>query len=221
MKIGVLGTGTVGQTIGARLVELGHEVTLGSRTANNQRSAEWATQTGAGARAGTFAEASTAGEIVFNCTLGSASVEAVEQAGARNLAGKILVDVANALDASAGMPPRLLRCNDSVAEQIQRALPETKVVKTLNTMWSGLMVRPRLIDETHHNFICGDDAGAKAQVRALLASFGWQPDEIVDLGNLSAARAVEAWLPLCSMIAGVLGGPFNLKILPVSGSAPS
>jgi 8-hydroxy-5-deazaflavin:NADPH oxidoreductase len=85
-------------------------------------------------------------------------------------------------------------------------------------MWCGLMVRPRLIPESHHNFICGDDASAKAQVCALLTSFGWQPDEIIDLGDITAARAVEAWLPLCSMIAGAVKGPFNIKILPVPGN---
>ncbi len=135
MKIGVLGTGMVGEAIGTKLIQLGHEVKMGSRTANNEKAAAWVKQNGEKATQGTFADAAAFGEMLFNCTSGGASLEALKMAGAENLNGKVLIDIANPLDFSRGMPPSLLVCNtDSLGEQIQRAFPEAKVVKSLNTM---------------------------------------------------------------------------------------
>ncbi len=135
MKIGILGTGMVGQTLGSKLVQLGHEVKMGSRTENNENAAQWVKKIGGGASQGTFAGAAAFGEIVLNCTAGTASLAALKSAGSQNLRGKVLIDVANPLDFSKGMPPILSVCNtDSLAEQIQRAFPEAKVVKTLNTI---------------------------------------------------------------------------------------
>jgi predicted dinucleotide-binding enzyme len=143
VRIGVLGTGTVGRTIATKLVELGHEVMMGSRTADNRQAAEWVAENGSSASQGRFGDAAAFGELIFNCTAGAASLEALEAAGETNLAGKTLVDVANPLDFSQGMPPSLTVSNtDSLAEQIQRRFPDAKVVKELNTMNAELMVAP-------------------------------------------------------------------------------
>jgi predicted dinucleotide-binding enzyme len=142
-RFGVLGTGTVGQTLASKLASLGHEVMMGSRQAGNEKAVAWAKEAGRLASEGTFADAAGFGEDVVNATAGSASLAALAAAGAETLAGKVLVDVANPLDFSAGMPPTLTVCNtDSLAEQIQRAFPETSVVKALNTVNAGVMVEP-------------------------------------------------------------------------------
>ena len=212
MRVGVLGTGGVGQTIATKLVELGHEVTMGSRSAGNEKAAEWAFGAGEGASEGSFADAAAHGEMVFNCTAGTASVDALRTAGEEELRGKVLVDVANALDFSQGMPPTLTVCNDdSLGEQIQRAFPDTRVVKALNTVAASVMVDP--IDGTNL-FICGDDAGAKQAVADLLAGFGWPADSIVDLGGIEAARGTEMYLPLWLRLMGAQGTPqFNIAVV--------
>lgn len=195
MRIGILGTGVVGQTVGGKLVTLGHDVKLGSRTATNEKAAKWVAQQGARASQGTFEDAAAFGEIVFNCTSGMVSLEALQSAGASNLSGKVLVDVSNPLDFSHGMPPTLSVCNsDSLGEQIQRAFPDAKVVKTLNTMNTGVMVNPSSVPGDHDVFVCGNDPDAKSHVSDLLRSFGWRT--IVDLGDISAARGVEMILPV-------------------------
>jgi predicted dinucleotide-binding enzyme len=206
----------VGQTIASKLVELGHEVMLGSRTANNEKALEWA-KAGGNRSAGSFEQAGAFSDIVFNCTLGAGSLEALHMAKESNLAGKIVVDVSNPLDFSKGFPPSLLVSNtDSLGEQIQRAFAKSKVVKTLNTMWGGLMVNPRMLPDTHVNFVCGNDAGAKTTVKGLLKTFGWRDDELVDLGDITAARGVESWLPLWVRIFGATqNGAFNLKLVAV------
>src|SRR5256885_3804679 len=205
MRIGVLGTGGVGQTIATKLVELGHEVTMGSRSAGNEKAAEWASGAGEGASEGSFADAAAHGEMLFNCTAGTASVDALRAAGDEELRGKVLVDVANALDFSQGMPPTLTVCNDdSLGEQIQRAFPDTRVVKALNTVAASVMVDP--IDGTNL-FICGDDAGAKQEVADLLAGFGWPAGSIVDLGGIEAARGTEMYLPPWLRPMGAPGTP--------------
>jgi predicted dinucleotide-binding enzyme len=214
MKIAVLGTGSVGQTIASKLVELGHDVMLGSRTANNEKALEWAKKSGK-ASAGTFEQAAASSDIVFNCTLGAATLEVLHMAKESNLSGKILVDISNPLDFSKGMPPTLfVSNNDSLGERIQKAFPKTKVVKTLNTMWGGLMVNPRMIPETHVNFVSGNDAAAKSTVKGLLKTFGWRDEELVDLGDIAAARGTEGWLLLWLRIYGTKqDGAFNLKLV--------
>ncbi|HVE36114.1 MAG TPA: NAD(P)-binding domain-containing protein [Gemmatimonadaceae bacterium] len=212
MRIGILGTGVVGQTLGGKLVELGHEVKLGSRTSANEKAAKWVGQHGSRASQGTFAEAASFGEMVFNCTSGMVSLEALRSGGSANLAGKVLVDVANPLDFSHGMPPTLSVCNsDSLGEQIQRAFPDAKVVKALNTMNAGVMVNPSSVPGDHDVFICGNDAGAKSQTSDLLRSFGWRT--IVDLGDISGARGVEMLLPLWLRLMGTFKtATFNFHI---------
>ena len=214
MKIGVFGTGVVGEAIGTKLVQLGHEVMMGSRTATNDKAVTWVKQNGAKSSQGTFADAAAFGEILFNCTSGKASLEALRMAGAENLKGKILIDIANPLDFSRGMPPSLLVCNtDSLGEQIQRAFPEAKVVKSLNTMNCNLMVNPALLPDDHLVFVSGNDAAAKATVTMILKDwFGWK--SVVDLGDITTARGVEMVLPLWVSLMGQVGTPlFNFKIV--------
>jgi 8-hydroxy-5-deazaflavin:NADPH oxidoreductase len=214
MKIGILGTGIVGEAIGTKLIQLGHEVKMGSRTANNEKAATWVKQNGRNASQGTFADAAASGEIVFNCTSGQASLEALGLAGTGNLKGKVLVDIANPLDFSRGMPPSLFVCNTgSLGEQIQRAFPETKVVKSLNTMNCNLMVNPGLLKEDHLVFVSGNDADAKATVTMILQDwFGWR--SVIDLGDITTARGTEMMLPLWVSLMGKVGTPmFNFKLV--------
>jgi predicted dinucleotide-binding enzyme len=225
MRFGVLGTGMVGRAIGGRLVELGHEVKMGSRRAGSEKAVAWASEVGdrasqdrAGegrASEGSFADAAAFGEMVVNATAGGASIEALEMAGADNLAGKVLIDVANPLDFSRGMPPTLSVCNeDSLGERIQRTFPEARVVKALNTVNASVMVAPGALGESTSLFVCGDDEGAKAEVEELLRSFGWGAGRVLDLGDISAARGAEMYLPLWLRIFGALGtSEFNIAIV--------
>lgn len=224
MKIGILGTGGVGQTIGAKLVELGHDVMIGTRDVpqllkrtepgsfGQPPFSAWYKEH-AKVRLGTFAEAAAHGELLFNCTSGTASLAALQAAGAANLGGKILVDIANPLDFSHGMPPSLTVCNtDSLAEQIQRAFPRLRVVKTLNTMTAAVMVNPSLVPGEHDVFVSGNDAAAKAQVTRILKEwFGWRT--VIDLGDITTARGTEMILPVWVRLMGVMGTAiFNFHI---------
>jgi predicted dinucleotide-binding enzyme len=212
MKIGILGTGMVGQTLGSKLVQLDHEVKMGSRTESNETAAHWVKQNGGRASQGTFADAAAFGEIVLNCTAGTASLAALKSAGPQNLRGKILIDVSNPLDFSKGMPPTLSVCNtDSLGEQIQRAFPEAKVVKTLNTINCVVMVNPLLVPGEHNVFVNGNDPQAKAKVKEILGSFGWK--SIIDLGDITAARGTEMLLPIWLRLMGLYQTPnFNFRI---------
>lgn len=225
MRYAVLGTGSVGRKLAGKLASLGHEVAVGTRSPEatlarteldrmgNPPFAEWLGEQPR-VRLETFADAVAAAEIIVNATAGQGSVEALEQAGAANLAGKILVDVANPLDFSRGMPPFLDPVNtDSLGERIQRAFPEAKVVKTLNTMNSAVMVEPSRVPGEHEVFVCGDDTEAKKAVAELLTSFGWPASSIMDLGGIGSARGTEMWLLLFLGVAGALGhADFNLHI---------
>jgi predicted dinucleotide-binding enzyme len=196
MRIGILGTGVVGRTIGTKLVKLGHDVRIGSRSTGGEKARGWIKEAGGKSSEGTFADAAARAEIVFNCTPGNVSLEVLSATGAKNLEGKTLIDVANPLDASKGMPPILSVCNtDSLGEQIQRAFPTAHVVKSLNTVAAAVMVEPSIIPGVHDMFVSGNDAKAKGQVVDLLKTgFGWK--EVIDLGDITAARAQEMLLPL-------------------------
>lgn len=214
LKIGVLGTGMVGSEIASKLVQLGHDVRMGSRTADNQKAAEWVKANGAKASQGTFADAAAFGEIVFNCTAGSASIEALKLVEAHNLNGKLVIDIANPLDFSGGMPPTLTVCNtDSLGEQIQRTFPGAKVVKTLNTVNCKVMVNPSLVPGEHDIFMSGNDAAAKTQVRGILKDwFGWK--SVIDLGDIRTARLVEMYVPFWAQLFMQNQNPnFNIKIV--------
>jgi predicted dinucleotide-binding enzyme len=218
MKIGVFGTGMVGNAIATRLVGLGHEVMMGSRTADNEDAAQWASAVGEGASQGTFAEAAGFGELLFNCTNGEGSLAALGSARPEDLAGKVLVDVANPLDFSQGRPPSMFVSNtDSLGEQIQREFPETRVVKSLHTMNCEVMVDPAKVPGEHDVFVCGNDEAAKAEVRELLESFGWPAGSIVDLGEISSARGTEMYVALWLRLWGALQtGHFNIKVVRAS-----
>jgi predicted dinucleotide-binding enzyme len=224
MNIAVLGTGMVGQAIAARLDDLGHTVVVGTRDpeatsartepdgmGNPPFSAWQAGHPGVGLA--TFADAAAGAELIVNASSGAASLDVLGLAGADNLAGKVLVDIANPLDFSQGFPPTLsVKDTDSLGEQIQRAFPETKVVKTLNTLTASLMVAPASLGESTSVFVSGDDAQAKATVVALLETFGH--DDVIDLGALETARGTEMLLPVWLRLMGALGtGTFNFKIV--------
>lgn len=215
MRIAVLGTGMAGEAIATKLVETGHEVRLGSRTADNTVAMEWAGKQGARASHGTFAEAAGFGELVFNCTPGEVSLAVLEAAGQDAFADKILVDVANPLDASQGFPPVLSISNtDSLAEQIQKVLPSTHVVKALNTVNAAIMVDPQRLPGRHDLFVAGDSHDAKRFVSALLAEFGWRADDIHDVGGLQAARGLEMYLPLwLSLMSSMGSAEFNIHVV--------
>jgi len=194
MKISILGSGMVGQTIAQKLAQIGQDVMIGTRSP--QKLAEFAAQN-PGVKIGSFSESAAYGELVFNASKGDVSLELLQSVGEANLNGKILVDIANPLDFSHGMPPSLFVGNtDSLGEQIQRALPGVKVVKAFNTLSAPLMVDPgALAGGDHTLFICGNDAEAKAHLTALLGEwFGWR--DVLDVGDITAARATEALLPL-------------------------
>jgi len=204
----------VGQAIAGKLVSLGHQVKMGSRSATNEKAAAWVKSAGKGASQGTFADAAGFGEIVFNCTAGAGSLDALQAAGAQKLTDKILVDVANPLDFSHGMPPTLFISNDdSLAERIQAAFPETKVVKALNTVNANVMVNPGRVPGETDVFVSGNDAGAKAQVtRILKDEFGWT--SVIDLGDVKAARGTESYLHLWLRLLGALKtADFNVKVV--------
>ena len=211
MRMGVLGSGMNAQGLSARLAELGHDVMIGTRDAEKLKGWQSSNQR---VKIGSFAETAAHGEMVFNATNGAASLAALSMAGAENLNGKILVDISNPLDYSNGFPPSLTVCGtDSLAEQIQREFPFTKVVKTLNTVTARIMVYPlEVANGDHHVFISANDADAKAQVTDLLKSFGWI--HIFDLGDLSTARGTEAYLLLWVRLFGAMNtGMINVKIM--------
>jgi 8-hydroxy-5-deazaflavin:NADPH oxidoreductase len=216
MKIAVLGTGPVGRAVAGRLAELGHEVTIGTRdpgdTAGRKEYAGWAAEHPA-VRLGGFAEAAAGAELVVNASGGDVALGILESAGAGNLAGKVLLDISNPLDGSKGFPPTLfVKDDDSLAETIQRAHPEAKVVKSLNTMNNSVMVDPQRLGEDTTVFVSGDDPEAKSTVTGLLRQMGH--GDVIDLGGIETARGPEMWLPLWIRINLALGGnDFNIKVV--------
>jgi predicted dinucleotide-binding enzyme len=213
MKIGVLGTGVTGQTIASKLVELGHDVMMGSRGEAHPNAVAWAKDQGHNALYGTFMNAAAFGEIVFNCTLGSATLDALRMAGADNLKDKILIDTSNPLNRTTD-PWTLTVCNnDSLGEQIQRIFPDTKVVKTLNTVNANVMVDPMRLGERTQVFVSGNDIEAKATVVMILRDwFDWK--EILDLGDITTSRSVEMFLPLWQSLRKTIPGQrFNIKVV--------
>jgi len=224
VNIAVLGTGMVGRAHAARLAELGHNVTVGTRDPRatlartdadqmgNPSYAEWAADH-PGIQLATFAAAAAGAEVVVNATNGASSLDVLALAGADNLAGKVLLDVANPLDFSAGLPPTLfVKDTDSLGEQIQRTFPEARVVKSLNTLNADLMVNPEKLPEGSSVFVSGNDEGAKAAVTVLLKEYGHS--DIIDLGDITTARGTEMLLPVWLRLYGALGTPeFNFKIV--------
>lgn len=227
MQIGIIGSSVVGQTLATKLLEVGNEVMISSRHPLENKETmggklpspvEWAkiqSEKGHKASAGSFEATAQFGELIFNCTAGMHSLEALNSAGGDNLIGKILIDVANPLDFSNGMPPSLSVCNtDSLGEQIQKAFPKVKVVKTLNTVSALVMVNPSLVPGESDIFIAGNDEETKKWVKekVLQKWFGWK--SVVDLGDITGARATEMYLPLWLRLWGNVQTPnFNIKII--------
>ncbi len=215
MKIGVLGTGMVGQALANKLVALGHEVMMGARSADNETAAEWRNQYESNAQVGSFAQAAAFGDIVLLAVKGEIVVQVAEAAGVDNTNGKVVIDVTNPLDFSNGMPPSMipsLSNTTSAGEEVQKVLSGARVVKTLNTMNCDIMVDPSRVPGEHDVFISGDDADAKATVRDLLQSFGWS--DPIDLGPLSTARGTEGMMPFWLSMWGVVGSAnFNYRIV--------
>jgi 8-hydroxy-5-deazaflavin:NADPH oxidoreductase len=226
MKIGVLGTGMVGQIISAKLAALGHPVVIGTRDVKATMAKSGPDQMGnppfrswhethPDVKLGTFAEAATHGEILVNVLSGHGAIEGLRMAGADNIGTKVVIDVSNPLDFSKGMPPSLLVSNnDSLGEQIQRELPKARVVKTLNTVNAYLMVEPRnLANGDHTMFVSGNDAAAKQDVTKLLKEgFGWK--DVIDLGDITNARGTEMMVVLWARLYGTLKTPtFGFKIV--------
>ena len=222
--IAVLGTGMVGQAIGGRLDGLGHSVVVGTRDPDATLARVEPDQMGnppfsawlsahPGVELATFAEAAAGAEVVVNASSGAATLDVLGLAGADNLAGKVLLDIANPLDFSAGVPPTLsVKDTDSLGEQVQRAFPQVKVVKALNTLTADLMVHPTTLGASSTVFVSGDDAAAKATVTDLLTSFGH--DDVVDLGGIETARGTEMYLPIWLRLMGALGtAQFNVKVV--------
>ncbi len=219
MKIGVLGTGVVGEAIATALISKGHHVMVGSRTSYNEKTAAWKKSNGNNASAGTFAEAALHGELLFICLNGEYALDAIGTVDTENLAGKIVIDVTNPLDFTQGMPLRILENlgnSNSLGEEIQKAATGAFVIKTLNTVNYKLMVDARKVNNGDHNlFICGNDANAKNQAKHFLVdNFHWRADRLIDLGGIDAARAIEAILPFWVLVYQSLGTPlFNFKIV--------
>ena len=219
MKVAVFGTGTVGQALAGKLVSLGHTVVIGTRDVEAAKAradgrapfGEWiAANPDVAVEA--FGSAANGADMVFNATQGTGSVDALRAAG--DHAGRIVVDVSNPLDPESGFPPVFFVSNDdSLGEQIQRAFPEAKVVKALNTVNAAVMVDPGAVGNGDHDiFICGNDADAKAEVTRLLTEgFGWQ--RVTDLGDLSSARAMEMYLALWLRLLLQIGPMFNIKVV--------
>lgn len=227
MKAAVFGTGIVGQVVAARLADLGHTVTIATRDVNkalardqkdaygNPPFSEWYQAKKSSITLTVYSNAAASSEIIFNCTNGQGSIEALNLAGNSNLKGKIIVDIANPLDFSKGMPPTLSPVNtDSLGELIQRTFPETKVVKTLNTMVCFLMVNPTLLQGDHSVFVSGNDLAAKNTTKEILKSFGWKESNIIDLGDITTARGTEQLVSLWVRLFGAFQNPmFNFQIV--------
>jgi len=192
MKIGILGTGDVGQSLGSGLVALGHDVKLGSRDKNHPKSGAWVKKVGSRGSAGTFAEAAAFGEMLFLATLWTGTENVLQLAGPKTIGKKVVVDATNPLIYEEGKPPRLsLGLTDSGGEQVQRWLPDARVVKCFNTVGHAHMYKPDFPGGPPDMFICGNDATAKQSVTDLCKTMGWPT---VDLGDITASRLLE---PMC------------------------
>jgi predicted dinucleotide-binding enzyme len=212
MRIAVIGTGVAGRTIAQAFQRAGHDVAVGTRDpAETSGREEW---TGVDLPLQPLGTVAGQADLVINATNGGASLAALGEVGTDHLSGKVLIDVANPLDFSQGFPPTLsVKDTDSLAEQIQRAFPEAKVVKTLNTVNASVMVDPgSLGDGDTTMFVAGDDAEARQVVIGLLRELGWV--DVIELDGLHNARGMEMWLPLWVRLMGALGtAEFNLKLV--------
>ncbi|AQX16960.1 MULTISPECIES: NADPH-dependent F420 reductase [Tessaracoccus] len=232
MNITILGTGLVGRILADKLDHLGHDLTIGTRDPDATLAR---TDTGSigdvsippyshwqsehpRVRLAPFAEAAAHSDVILNATQGAVSLDALALVGAENLAGKVLLDLALPLDFTGGFPPALtLSNNDSLGEQIQRTYPATKVVKSLTNVFCQVMVDPARIPGEHNTFLAGNDSDAKQTVRGILNELGWSSPSVIDLGNITSARAVELYSRLYFTLVDALGTfELNLHIVHVA-----
>lgn len=193
VKVGILGSGDVAKTLGRGFASHGYGVRLGSRTPDSEKLKVWKKEVQGETSTGTFAETAAYGDILVVAVLGSAVDEAINLAGPKNLAGKLVIDATNALDFSKGMPPGLFTgLTDSLGEKIQRKIPQAKVVKCFNTVPNSRMINPG--EKGAEMLICGNDAEAKKKVGEILKQFGW--GGAIDIGGIGEARWLEAFVPL-------------------------
>jgi predicted dinucleotide-binding enzyme len=198
--------------LGNRFTSLGYQVFMGSRDPSNPTAAAWTRNAGERAQHGTFRQAAEFGEIVINAAHGSASLEVLTSAGAENLNGKVLIDAANMLDLNTGIVE--LASDTSLAEQIQRAFPQVRVVKALNTMNVSMMMGQDSSPRDHNAFMAGNDAAAKREVAGLLQALGWASNSIIDLGGIEAARGPEHYMALFWRVFQALGTlEFNIAVV--------
>ncbi|OGC93493.1 MAG: DNA-binding protein [candidate division Zixibacteria bacterium RBG_16_48_11] len=189
MKVGVLGSGDVGQVLGAGFIKYGHEVEMGTRDPQQEKVKNWVAKNGSRASAGTFAEAASFGEVLVLATHGVATENAIKLAGVKNFSGKVVIETTNPLDFSKGVPPTLsIGLTDSLGEQIQRLIPEAKVVKAFSIVGNAHMVNPQFPGGPPDMFICGNDTEAKKKVMEILKDFGWPA---IDLGGIEMSRYLE------------------------------
>ncbi len=186
MKIGVLGSGPVGQQLGEAFVKSNHEVMIGSRDPSKLNS--WVTKQPAGkASSGTFADTAAFGQIVLVATLWQGTKAVLEAVG-RNLDGKVIIDVTNPLDFSGNKPRLALGYGDSGGETVQRLIPNARVVKAFNIVGNAHMYKPDFDGGPPTMFICGNDEEAKREVTKILDNFGW---ETIDIGGIDGSRLLE------------------------------
>jgi hypothetical protein len=192
MRVGVLGSGDVGQAIATGFANLGHEVRIGTRTNGNEKLRVWLDKTkDKKTSIGTFEETARFGDVVVVAVLGKAAEEALRLAGIANFDSKTVIDVTNPLDFSKGMPPRhLYGLSSSSGEKIQAAIPKANVVKTLNIIGNAGMINPKFKQGDPDMLLCGNSDVAKKQVEQILRDFGWK--NITDLGGIEQSRVMEA-----------------------------
>lgn len=201
----------VGETLGSKFVQLGHDVKMGSRTANNDKAVKWASTAGANASQGTFADAASFGEMIFLCLKGAVFLDIAKTLGPNALNGKVVVDVSNPLEFSNGVLTLSICNTNSLGEGVQKAIPSAKVVKSFNTVNCDVMVDPAK-GGNPTMFVCGNDAGAKQQFSDLIKTLGWR--DIIDIGDITKSRGTEALMHLWMNLFGLFGTPhFGWKIV--------
>jgi len=204
MKVGILGSGDVGQALGRGFASRGHDVKIGSRNPKSEALVAWQKQAKGRASTGTPEEATKHGEFIVFATMGAAAEEVVRHAGPKNFAGKVVIDVMNPLDFSKGPAVGLfVGVTDSLGERVQRLLPDAKVVKAFNTVSNTQMVDPKFAGGAPEMLICGNDVAAKKRVAGILKEFGWPG--AIDVGPIEEARWLEAMVPLWVSVGSKIG----------------
>jgi predicted dinucleotide-binding enzyme len=223
MEVGILGTGGVGRALAEGFATTGNDVMIGTRDVAGLLARTEPDQMGrppfsawrsehTEVRVASYAEAGAHGDLLVNATLGTGSIDALRAAGAGDVDARIVIDASNPLEFSGGSAALFVGLDDSLAERIQREFPAARVVKAWNTMTAALMTNPNLVAGGDHSIpICGDDEDARREVTRLLEDFGWR--DVVDLGDLTAARAMEAYVLLWLRLYTAFDTPMvNIKV---------